>query len=121
MSTLVALQVLAWSLPLPLAVQFVIAVVLPLLVGLVTTRVTRSGVKAVLLLALSFFSSFFTELATSLANSNPFDVGLWLLGAAGTFAVGVMTHFGLYKPTGVAASVEASGVKQKRNPDGTFA
>ena len=42
--------------------QFAVAVLLPLLVGLVTTRVTKSGAKAVLLLALSVITSLLTEL-----------------------------------------------------------
>ncbi|MFD1274825.1 hypothetical protein ACFQ51_34630 [Streptomyces kaempferi] len=40
-----------------------VSVVLPVLVGLVTTRVTNAGVKATLLLALSIITGFVTEYA----------------------------------------------------------
>ena len=78
----------------------VISVVLPVLVGLVTTRVTNAGAKAVLLLFLSTANGFLVELA------GPHDAGYsWQ--TAGvlslvSFATGVLAHFGFWKPTGVS-------------------
>ncbi|MEV6504765.1 hypothetical protein AB0M61_01420 [Streptomyces sp. NPDC051642] len=73
---------------------------LPVLVGLVTTRVTSGGLKAVLLLALSGANGFLVELA------GPHDSGYsWQTAAVlalVSFAVGVLTHFGLLKPAGVS-------------------
>jgi hypothetical protein len=85
-----------------------ISVVLPALVGLVTTRVTHAGTKAVLLLALSTGNGFLVELA------NPVDG--WDAGTAAvltlvSFATGVLSHFGLWKPTGLAVRVQDVGVK----------
>jgi hypothetical protein len=77
----------------------VISVVLPVLVGLVTTRVTSAGVKAVLLLALSTANGFLVELA------GPHDAGYsWQTAAVlalVSFATGVLAHFGLLKPIGI--------------------
>lgn len=77
-----------------------VSVVLPVLVGLVTTRVTNAGVKAVLLLALSTATGFLVELA------GPHDAGYSVQTAAVlalvSFATGVLAHFGLLKPAGVS-------------------
>ncbi|MFJ3923004.1 hypothetical protein [Streptomyces sp. NPDC090022] len=80
-----------------------ISVVLPVLVGLVTTRVTSAGVKAVLLLALSTLNGLLVEVA----NPGPgFDLGTAAILAVVSFATGVLAHFGLYKPTGVAGKAQ---------------
>jgi hypothetical protein len=81
-----------------------VSVVLPVLVGLVTTRVTSAGVKAVLLLALSTANGFLVELA------GPHDAGYsWQTAAVlalVSFATGVLAHFGLLKPTGISRKVQ---------------
>ena len=77
-----------------------VSVVLPVLVGLVTTRVTSAGFKSVLLLALSTANGFVVEYA------GPHDAGYSVQTAAVlalvSFAVGVLSHFGLLKPTGLS-------------------
>jgi hypothetical protein len=80
------------------------SVVLPVLVGLVTTKVTSGGAKAVLLLALSTVNGFVVEWAN--AGSG------WSWGTAAvlslvSFGTGVLSHFGLWKPTTVSAKVQA--------------
>ena len=84
----------------------VISVILPVLVGLVTTRVTSAGVKSVLLLALSTANGFLVELA------GPHDAGYSVQTAAVlslvSFAVGVLSHFGLLKPTGISGKAQDS-------------
>jgi hypothetical protein len=80
-------------------------VLLPVLVGLVTTRVVSAGVKAVLLLALSTVSGFLTELA----HPGPgYSVGTAAVLALVAFATGVLAHFGLWKPTGISAKAQDS-------------
>jgi len=82
-----------------------VSVVLPVLVGLVTTRVTHPGTKAVLLLALSTANGFLVELA----NPGPgWDAGTAAILTLVSFATGVLTHFGLWKPTGVAGKAQDS-------------
>lgn len=82
----------------------VVSVVLPVLVGLVTTRVTSAGVKSVLLLALSTVNGFLVE------YMGPHDAGYSVSTAAVlalvSFATGVLAHFGLWKPTGVSRKAQ---------------
>lgn len=85
-----------------------VSVILPVLVGLVTTRVTHAGVKAVLLLALSTANGFVVEYA---APGPGYDVGTAVVLALVAFGTGVLAHFGLWKPTGVAGKVQDSLVK----------
>lgn len=86
-----------------------ISVVLPVLVGLVTTRVVHAGVKAVLLLALSTTNGFLVELA---APGDNYSVGTAAVLAAVAFGTGVLAHFGLWKPTGLAGAAQDVGAKQ---------
>ena len=87
----------------PLAVvQLVIAFVLPVLVGLVTTRVTDSGVKAWLLAGLSLATSLLVELTRSLTDGTVYDLGVALVAALPAFVVSVAAHYGLWKATGVS-------------------
>ncbi|MEU1134922.1 hypothetical protein ABZ383_34555 [Streptomyces sp. NPDC005900] len=87
-----------------------ISVVLPVLVGLVTTRVTSAGTKAVLLLALTALNGFLVEFA------GPHDDGYSVTSAvilwAVSFGTGVLTHFGLWKPTGVSGKAQDIGARR---------
>ncbi|MEU8756201.1 hypothetical protein AB0C88_37515 [Streptomyces chartreusis] len=85
-----------------------VSVVLPVLVGLVTTRVTHAGWKAVLLLALSTANGFVVEYA---APGPGYDVGTAAVLALVAFATGVLSHFGFWKPVGVAGRAQDSFVK----------
>jgi hypothetical protein len=90
-----------------LIIQTLVSTILPLLVGLVTKKVTRSGVKALLLAGLAIISSGLTELLAV----ETFDLGDWLVGAIGSFAVAVSAHYGLWKPLGASAALQAVGDK----------
>jgi len=82
-----------------------ISVVLPVLVGLVTKRVTHPGVKAVLLLALSTLNGFLVELA----HPGPdYDIATAAILSLVAFATGVLAHFGLWRPTGVSDKAQAA-------------
>lgn len=78
----------------------VISVVLPVLVGLVTTRVTSAGAKAVLLLFLSTANGFVVEYAGP--HPSGYSVGTAAVLALVSFGTGVLSHFGLLKPTGIS-------------------
>lgn len=84
------------------------SVVLPVLVGLVTTKVTASGVKAVLLLALSAVNGFVVEVA---ANPHGFHYGSAVILSLVSFGTAVLSHFGFWKPTGVSARAQALGAR----------
>ncbi|MFD5419509.1 hypothetical protein ACFWJT_15970 [Streptomyces sp. NPDC127069] len=82
-----------------------VSVVLPVLVGLVTTRVTSAGTKAVLLLALSTLNGLLVEIA----HPGPgFDLGTAAVLALVAFATGVLAHFGLWKPVGLSGKAQDS-------------
>ena len=83
---------------------------LPVLVGLVTTRVTSSGVKAVLLLALSTGNGFVLELAD---HPSGWRLSTAVILSGVSFATGVLSHFGLWKPIGLSAFVQALGARTR--------
>jgi len=92
-----------------------ISIGLPVLVGLVTTRVTHAGTKAVLLLALSTLNGFLVELA----QPGPgYNVGTAAVLALVSFATGVLMHFGLWKPTGVSGKAQDSLITSRSEPRG---
>jgi hypothetical protein len=90
-----------------------IAVVVPMLVGLATTRVTSAAVKAVVLLFLTALNGFLVELSN---HPHGYSLGraviLWLV----YFAISVAMHFGLYKPTGMSAQAQAFGTRRAVEP-----
>ena len=100
----------------PLIIQTLIATVLPLIVGLITTKMTRSVIQAMLLALLSIISAGLTELLASILGSETFDLGTWLVGAIGTFAIAVATHYGLWRPSGASAALLAIGSKPEDSP-----
>src|ERR1044072_5943107 len=85
-----------------------VSVVLPVRVGLVTTRVTHPGTKAVLLLALSTANGFVVEYA---APGPGYSVGAEAVVAFVTFGTGVLSRFGFWQPVGVAGRAHDSFTK----------
>jgi FtsH-binding integral membrane protein len=87
------------------------SVVIPVLVGLVTTRETHESIKAVLLLFLSTVNGFVVEFAA------PHDAGYSVATAAVlalvSFGTGVLAHFGLWKPTTVARRAQEVTLTRK--------
>ncbi len=91
----------------PLAVvQLVIAFILPVLVGLVTTRVTSGALKAWMLAGLSLVTALLVELARALTAGETYDLGVALLTALPAFVVSVASHYGLWRPTGVTEKAQ---------------
>ena len=93
-----------------------ISVVLPVLVGLVTTRVTHAGTKAVLLLALTALNGFLVELAGP--HPDGYDIGTAVVLTLVSFGTAVLSHFGLWKPTGVSSKAQDSLVTSRAEPRG---
>lgn len=94
-------------------VQIVLAVLLPLLVGLVTTKVTSGAVKAWLLAGLTLLTSLFAELARAMEAGANYDLGVALLAAIPAFATSVALHYGLWKPSTISGKVQSIGVKSR--------
>jgi hypothetical protein len=101
--------VIIFDVPLWQVLTLLAATILPLLVGLVTTRETNPVRKATYLAALSVLTNLATELAHALQSGTEYNLGLALLLGLGTFLVGVGTHFGLWKPTGIASKLQDLG------------
>lgn len=93
-----------------LALQSVITVILPALVGLVTKKITSSGFKAILLALLSIISSLLTEIMNAVNSGTEYDLGRGLMVALFTFIGAVAIHYGLLKPTGVAEKAQEVGM-----------
>lgn len=100
-------------------VQLIVAVVLPVLVGLVTTRTTSPGLKAVLLATLAVLSSLGTEALAANEAGEVYDLGQGLIFGLGTFIVAVAMHYGLWKPTGTSSAVQGVGESDKELTDVT--
>lgn len=86
-------------------IGLLVTLVLPVLVGLVTTRVTSAGTKAVLLLALTAATGFFVELG----NAGPdYNVANGVFYTVVGFITAVAVHFGFLKPTGISGKAQDS-------------
>ncbi len=95
-----------FSLDPALIIQLLVSTVLPLLVGLVTKKVTHGGTKAVLLALFSLATSLLVELGNAIAAAIPYDLGQGLLLALPTFLIAVGLHYGLWKPVGASAAAQ---------------
>jgi hypothetical protein len=93
---------------LTLLLNTVLAVFLPTLVGLVTTRATNASVQAILLLSLSVIQTLIGQIVVAVGTGS-FDWFTWILAAIGSFVVGVATHYGFWKPTGVTDATLDTG------------
>jgi hypothetical protein len=89
-------------------ITLITGVLLPIIVALVTKWDTAPGARAVLLL---FLSGAAAVLNSWLATPNGFDWGQAIWGAVTTFIIGVATHFGLWRPTGVSDAAKRALVK----------
>lgn len=86
--------------------SMVVGVFLPIVVGLVTTHVTHSGIKGTVLALLSAVAGFLSEWVAALQAGEAFAIDQALLAWLGTFVVAVATHFGLWKPTRVSEKAQ---------------
>lgn len=89
-----------------LVIQLLLAVLLPIAVGLVTTRVTSGAKKAWLLAGLTLVTSIVTGVGDAIAASATFDLGRALFLALPAFCISVAMYYGLWKPTGVGQAAQ---------------
>lgn len=97
---------IVFNVPPALIIGMLVSTVLPLIVGLVTTRVTNSGIKAVALAALAAVTGLLTELLAAINQGATYDLGNGVFLALTSFLVATGLHFGLWKPTGVAGKAQ---------------
>lgn len=95
-------------------IGLLVTLVLPVLVGLVTTRVTSAGAKAVLLLLLTAANGFLVELG---AAGPGYNVANGVFYAAVSFVTAVAVHFGFLKPTGISGKAQDM-LRTARAPQG---
>lgn len=82
-------------------VQFSLAIFLPLLVAIVTTKVTSGAARAILLAALTVATTVLTAVAAALAGGTV-NLGEVLLTAIGSFVISVATYFGVWRANGTS-------------------
>ncbi len=87
----------------------IVGTLLPILVALVTTRVTSSAIKAWLLTAFTLISTVLQALLAATVAGIPFELGAILFAAVQQFIVSIAIYYGLWKPTGIAGSVQDIG------------
>lgn len=102
-----------FNLPPALVIGLIVSTVLPILVGLVTTRVTDGGIKAVLLALLAALTGLGTEGLAAIQSGTTWDLGTALVLALTAFLVGVAMHYGLWKPVHVTEKVQNVLVTEK--------
>lgn len=87
----------------PAVLSILLGVVIPVITGVVTKEVAHAGLKATVLL---FLSGLTGVLASAQTNDSVISKQT-LIFAAVAWAVGVATHFGWLKPTGVSDAVQS--------------
>jgi hypothetical protein len=97
----------------------VVAILLPLLVGLVTKLETSSARRTVWLAALSAVFGLLSELLTALQANEAFDLDSALLNWLGIFVISVASYFGAWKPLGTAQAAQAIGSPPPPAPEET--
>lgn len=93
----------------PESVVYLVGILVPLLVGVVSKKVASRRVKAVLNAVLSAIAG---STAYLVAVDGGYDFVGFVNSAVGVFIVSIATYYGLWKPTGAAEGVQnkTSGV-----------
>ena len=79
-----------------LLLTFIVSTILPLLVGIVTTRVDSPMKKALYLIALSFGTSILSEILDAISTGLAYDItqGIFKFGTIATIAIA--SYFGVW-------------------------
>ncbi len=98
------------------AITWLVAVGLPLLVGLVTTRLTDSSVKVLLLAGLNTLTGLGSEALRTWADGGTFDAGQAVFTILTSLALAWGAYSNVWKPTGIAAAAQRSGRHRAETP-----
>lgn len=109
------LQLDGWA-ALNVALQFI----LPLLVGLVTTKLTGRSTQFVLLALLTLAATVGTQELSAHAAGQPLNLVQVLVVAVVNFAVSLLSHYNVWKPTGLTDLLLSMLVKAPAAPVQTF-
>lgn len=102
------IQVSAGPETLILGLTFIVSIVLPLLVGIVTTRVTSPAKKAVVLIVLSFALSILSEILNAVVSETAYDLIGGLFRFGGVAVIAIASYFGVWsRPLSSGESISA--------------
>lgn len=108
---------ITFDIPPLLVLQLCGSTILPVMVGLVTTKATRPGTRAVLLALLAMVSSLLVQVINALETGTPYNLGGGLVLGLISFVLAVGTHYGLLRPTGVSDAVISAGTGRRAKRD----
>ena len=86
-----------------------LGVVFPLLVALVTKRVTNAAAKGLLLTGISVVAGLLAEISTALSTGESFDPVAWLVVTLTALVAGQVTYQAIWKPTGATRALQEVG------------
>ena len=78
-------------------------VVIPLVVGLVTKKATSASFKLVVNMTAS---AVIGGITTAISTGGAVELRKWVVGMVVTWAMSLMSYYGLWKPSGVAGIVQ---------------
>jgi predicted membrane-bound spermidine synthase len=79
---------------------FLVGTFLPLVVAIVSTKVTSAKAKGILLALLSLVTSIASGILDALLTASPYDLGQNILLFGGTFVWAVASYFGIWRAEG---------------------
>lgn len=95
------------------ALSLAIMVALPILVGLITRASTSAGLKAVLLLGVAALKVIIEAWIVAANTGVDFDWFTVVVTTLINFVIAVAVHYGLWKPTGVTAAAQSTGIADR--------
>lgn len=104
-----AVMVVFDEMKLIMLLQVLISAGLPLLVGILSTKLTNGLKKSLLLLGLNLLAGQLVELVAALQHKVEYDVVAGLISSLMTFLFGVGLHYGLFKPSGLTSVLLSIG------------
>jgi hypothetical protein len=98
--------------------SLILTVLLPLVVAVITTRVTHGGVKFMLLLLVVAIKTTVEAVIANNSDYINFDWIPFLMNITINLAIAIAAHFGIWKPTGAAGFTQSNiGVTIRRHDD----
>lgn len=94
------------------AITALLGIVFPLLVALVTKRITSSKTKGLLLAGISVVAGLLAEISTALTTGAAFDPLNWLIVTLAALVAGQVTYDAIWKPVGATRSLQEVGSRE---------
>lgn len=91
---------IVWNIDWIMVLTFIVATFLPLLVAVVSTKLTNGRTKGILLAVLAFVTSLLSGILDALVKNEPYDIGAQLVLLLSVFAWSVASYFGVWRAKG---------------------